>query len=78
MLQTDQPKPSLGSQSGTVSENEDGSIDLYFGPECPAGVENNWLQTLPGKGWFPILRFYSPKESFFDKSWRPTELEIVS
>ena len=61
MLQTDQPKPDLGSQSGTVDGNEDGSIDLYFGPECPTGAEDNWLQTVPGKGWLPILRLYSPK-----------------
>ena len=32
MLQTDQPMPSLGSQSGTVEQNADGSTDLYFGP----------------------------------------------
>jgi hypothetical protein len=67
MLQTSQPMPRLGSQSGTIAENDDGSIDLYFGPECPAGVEDNWLQTVPGKGWFPILRLYSPKAAFFDK-----------
>jgi hypothetical protein len=78
MLQTGQPKPDLGSQSGTVRENDDGSIDIYFGPECPPGVEDNWLQTVPGKGWIPLLRFYSPKASFFDKSWRPSEIEVVS
>lgn len=77
MLQTGQPKPDLGSQLGTVAENDDDSIDIYFGPECPAGVETNWLQTVPGKGWFSILRFYSPKASFFDKSWRPSEIEVV-
>jgi hypothetical protein len=78
MLQTGQPKPDLGSQSGTVAENDDGSIDLYFGPECPDGAENNWLQTVPGKGYIPLLRFYSPKASFFDKSWQPSEIEVVS
>ena len=30
-----------------------------------------------GKGWFPILRLYSPLEPFFDKSWRPSEIEVV-
>jgi hypothetical protein len=78
MLQTGQPMPRLGSQSGTVVENDDGSIDVYFGPESPAGVEDNWLQTVPGKGFIPILRFYSPKASFFDKSWQPSEIEAVS
>ena len=37
MLQTDQPKPDLSSQSGTVETNADGSTDLYFGPTAPEG-----------------------------------------
>jgi hypothetical protein len=78
MLLTDQPMPRLGSQSGTVVENDDGSIDIYFAPESPAGVADNWLQTVPGKGFIPLLRFYSPKASFFDKSWQPSEIEAVS
>ena len=78
MLQNDQPFPSLGSQSGTVEQNTDGSTDIYFGPEAPEGKEHNWIQTIPGKGWFPILRLYSPLQPFFDKSWRPSELEPTS
>ncbi len=77
MLQTSQPKPSIGSQSGTVETNADGSTDIYFGPTAPAGKEHNWLQTVPGKGWWAILRLYNPLESFFDKSWRPSEIEPV-
>jgi hypothetical protein len=50
MLQTDQPRPDLGSQSGTVETNPDGSTDIYFGPTAPDGKETNWLQTIPGKG----------------------------
>jgi hypothetical protein len=78
MLQTDQPHPSLGSQSGTVETNPDGSTDIYFGPVAPAGKENNWLQTVPGKGWWTILRLYNPLQPFFDKTWRPSEIEPVS
>jgi hypothetical protein len=33
---------------------------------------------LPGKGWFVILRLYSPLEPFFNKSWKPSEIEKVS
>jgi hypothetical protein len=58
-------------------KNSDGSIDLYFGPETPVGKENNWIQTVQGKGWFTILRIYSPLEPWFDKSWRPGEIELV-
>jgi hypothetical protein len=75
MLQTDQAFPDLGSQSGTVKTNADGTTDIYFGPTAPAGKEANWLQTVPGKGWFPILRLYNPLQPYFDKTWRPSEIE---
>jgi len=77
MLQTDQPMPSVGSQSGTVAQNPDGTTDVYFGPDAPAGKESNWIHTLPGQGWFAILRLYSPLQPFFDKTWRPSEIERV-
>jgi hypothetical protein len=77
MLQTGQHLPRLGSQSGTVRTNPDGSTDIYFGPTAPDGQEDNWLQTVPGKGWWTILRLYNPLQSFFDKSWRPSEIEPV-
>ncbi len=78
MLQTDQHLPRLGSQSGTVETNPDGSTDIYFGPAAPSGKESNWLQTTPGKGWWTILRLYNPLQPFFDKTWRPSEIEPVS
>ena len=37
----------------------------------------NWIQTDPDKGWFVALRLYSPLQSFFDKTWRPGEFELV-
>jgi len=81
MLRTPQRWPRAGSQSyptPAAVPNADGSIDVYFGPEAPAGKESNWIQTVSGKGWFTILRLYSPLESFFDKSWRPSEIELVA
>jgi len=77
MLQTDQPVPDVGSQSGTVVTNPDGTTDVYFGPAAPEGKESNWLQTDPGKGWFGILRLYNPLQPFFDKTWRPSEIEPI-
>jgi hypothetical protein len=71
MLQTDQQFPSVNSQRGEVEQNADGSIDVYFGPEAPAGKESNWAQTVPGKGFWIILRLYAPLEPWFDKTWRP-------
>ena len=81
MLDTPQRYPRAGSQtypSPAAKASADGSTTVYFGPTQPAGVDRgNWIQTVPGKGWFTILRLYSPLESFFTKAWRPTEIELV-
>jgi len=37
----------------------------------------NWIQTDPNKGWFTLLRLYSPLEPFFAKTWRPSEIEEI-
>ncbi len=76
-LQTSQPFPSKQSQRDKMIVNDDGSIDLYYGPEAPAGKEANWTQTVRGKGWFSVLRLYSPTEAWYDKTWRPGEIELV-
>ena len=81
MLDTPQRYPRAGSQtfpSPAAEAAADGSTTIYFGPKQPAGVKRgNWIQTMPEKGWFTILRLYSPLEPFFDKSWRPSEIEVV-
>jgi hypothetical protein len=77
MVQTDQKQPSVSSMNTGVKTNADGSVDVFFGPKAPEGYENNWIQTLPGKGWFMILRLYGPMEPWFDKTWRPGEIELV-
>ena len=59
--------------------SEDGSTTVYFAPSKPAGAEEgNWIKTVPGKGWFVVLRLYSPLEPFFAKTWRPGEIEPVT
>ena len=54
-----------------LPQDDSGSIDLYFGPNAPVGVENLWVETLPGRSWFAYLRIYGPQESAFDGAWRP-------
>ena len=77
MLQTDAQFPSIGSQKQGVVINPDTSVDVWFGPTAPAGHEANWVQTVPGKGWFPAWRLYGPLEPWFDKTWRLGEIELV-
>ena len=81
MLQTPQRYPRAGSQSypSPAAEAEsDGSTVVYFSPTRPEGVAaGNWIQTDPDRGWFVLLRLYSPLQPFFDKTWRPGEIELV-
>lgn len=77
MLQTDQPAPSLDSIQRDPEVNADGTIDVYFAPEAPEGKEANWIQTIPGKGWFTALRMYGPLEPWFDQSWKPGDIELL-
>jgi hypothetical protein len=81
MLDTPQRYPRAGSQSypsPAAESSTDGSTTVYFGPKQPEGAKRgNWIQTMPGKGYFVILRLYSPLEPFFTKEWRPSEIELV-
>ena len=77
MLQTDQTFAGINSLSADQRQNDDGSIDVVLGPESPAGMEKNWIQTIPGKSWFILLRAYGPLEPWIDKTWRPGQLEEV-
>jgi hypothetical protein len=77
-LQTDQQFPSIGSQKQGIQKNADGSVDVWFAPKAPAGKEGNWIQTVPGKSWWIILRLYGPLEPWFDRTWRPGEINEVT
>ncbi len=68
-----------GCSTNSLPANDDGSTTIAFGPARPEGSPaGNWIQTTEGKGWFPILRLYSPREPFFDRSWRPSEIETLA
>ena len=74
-LQNGQPLPSVSSYT-KPKVNADGSIDILFGPNEPK-EGGNWIKTVPGKGWFPIFRFYSPTEAYFDKTWALNDIEPI-
>lgn len=75
-LDNGQPFPSLGKLN-KPAQNEDGSTDIYIGPKAPAGKEGNWLATVPGRGFFAILRLYAPAEAAIDGTWKPGDVEKV-
>jgi hypothetical protein len=71
-LDNGQPFPSL-----EPTANADGSTDIYFGPNSP-GDGKNWVRTVPGQGFFVILRIYGPTQAFFDKTWVPGDIEKMN
>lgn len=76
MLQApDSQVPSVSSRSAVA--NLDGTTTIYFRPDPPPEAPNNWIQTVPGKGWFAILRLYGPLKSWFDESWKPGDIEPI-
>ena len=73
-----------GNMNKSVGSNEnpevnaDGSVDVYFGSEAPAGKEKNWVPTNPDKGFFVVFRFYGPMEGYIEKSWVLNDFELLA
>jgi hypothetical protein len=76
LLPTDQKLAGIDSTLPNIQRNPDGGATVWFGPKAPAGQENNWIQTMPGKGYSVLLRLYGPLEPWFNKSWQPGDFEL--
>jgi hypothetical protein len=61
-----------------VTYNADGSLDIYFAPQCPSGApESNWIPSLHG----PValqFRLYSPAEAYLNGSWQPPGIQRIN
>jgi hypothetical protein len=67
------------SSRDDIVKNADGSVDLYFGPKIPKGKpQNNWIKTIPGRGWFTYFRLYGPTKAYFDRSWVLPDVKILA
>jgi hypothetical protein len=78
LIQNEQGRTSLSSTRKMVA-NDDGSFDLWFAPTLPEGVPaSNWIQTIPGQGWFTGPRLYAPLKPILDKTWRWNDIERIN
>lgn len=68
----------LDSRLSDLRKNEDGSIDLFIGPEAPAGYETNWMKTVDNDGWFVYFRLYAPLKPFFEKTFQLPDFEVLN
>jgi hypothetical protein len=72
------PRASRASNAAEVQRNADGSIDVYFGPNAPAGRQSNWVPTDPQRRFELMFRVYGPKKEFFERVWVLPDVEKVA
>lgn len=65
----------IDSNMASVVKNDDGSVDIFFGPKAPEGKESNWLPTNPERRFFLLARFYGPETSLLDSSFELNDME---
>jgi hypothetical protein len=74
MPETEQALPSINGFNN-VKTNEDGSIDLYFGPRKPENSpESNFIQTVDGRAFLVTVRLYGSGVEFYDQTWKPDDV----
>jgi hypothetical protein len=73
---TDQPWPSVHSNCKNLLTNNDGSVNILFGPEISVENRQNQIITIPGKTWFAVLRLYGLSEPV-QSSWDPGTIEEI-
>ena len=79
MLRTPQRYPRAGSQSypsPAAVHNKNGSVDIYFAPKAPKGLESNWIPT--GEDFFLLFRLYGPDKPLFEKTWILADVEKIN
>ena len=76
LIDNQQQRGDRGSRDAELVTNDDGSVDLYYGPEEPASGPSNWVQTIPGRHWFSYFRLYGPLQSYFDRSWKLGDITL--
>jgi hypothetical protein len=77
IIQNDQLWPSLHTNSRKLDVNPDGSVDIRFGPAARKEKALNWLQTIPGKDWYIVLRIYNAPDLCFAQGWNPGDIEEI-
>lgn len=70
-----QSRASRASSSQGLTQNSDGSVDVYFGPKAPAGQDANWVPTRADGQFEVLFRFYGPDKPLFDKIWVLGDIE---
>jgi hypothetical protein len=73
MPETPQLLPSRNQYDKVVTA-DDGSVELWFAPDKPEGVDGkNWIQSIPGRAQLIAVRLYGTGTEFYDQTWKPDD-----
>lgn len=68
-------RASRSSQNPDLQKNADGSVDIYFGPNAPAGKDSNWVPTIASGKFEVLFRLYGPEKPLFEKTWKLSDIQ---
>jgi hypothetical protein len=71
------PVVGIDSYKQGIKTNADGTVDVYFSDQAPAGQESNWIMTKEGKPFFVMFRIYGPLKGAVDGTWILNNIEKV-
>jgi hypothetical protein len=57
----------------SMVKNNDGSVDVFFAPQAPEGMESNWIPT--GEDFFLLFRLYGPSEGWIQSGWKLPDID---
>ena len=77
IIRNETQRSDRSSRTEGLIKNEDGSVDLYFGPTAPEGKDPNWIQTNDGQSFFVYLRLYGPEQAYLDQTWPMHKIQKV-
>ncbi len=77
IIRNDSKRSDRSSRTEGLIKNDDGSVDLYFGPTAPEDKEPNWIQTNEGESFFVYLRLYGPEQSYLDQTFPMNKIKKV-
>ena len=77
MPETDQLMPSTNGYYD-IPKQQDGSIEIWFGPEKPKDVvDAAFIKTIPDRNFLVTLRLYGAEDAFYDQTWKPDDVVKV-
>ncbi|MGF0247005.1 DUF1254 domain-containing protein [Rhodococcus erythropolis] len=68
-------KYSVSSQTPGLITNDDGTVDIYFGPHVLPGREANFIETGDSQGFELMFRFYGVGPEVMAKQWSLRDAE---